>query len=98
LLACAGDARSGQDPDGPGRDGTETRTEALLPGSQHAGRRAFEQAFPHTNGRACATCHVLGGVPPLRMPAVNPPEKPGGRKESLSVQQKEDLLAFLRRL
>ncbi|HEY8923849.1 MAG TPA: cytochrome-c peroxidase [Polyangia bacterium] len=41
---------------------------------------------------------VLPAVPPLKLPAVNPAEKPGGRKESLSVQQKEDLLAFLRRL
>ena len=37
-------------------------------------------------------------VPAMKMPAVNPPEKPGASKESLSVKQKEDLLAFLRRL
>jgi cytochrome c peroxidase len=41
---------------------------------------------------------VLPAVPPLNLPAVNAPEKPGGSQESLSVQQKEDLLAFLRRL
>jgi len=41
---------------------------------------------------------VIPSVPPMKMPAVNPPEKPGGSKEALSVTQKEDLLAFLRRL
>jgi cytochrome c peroxidase len=41
---------------------------------------------------------VIPNVPPMNMPAVNPPEKPGGSKEALSVTQKEDLLAFLRRL
>jgi cytochrome c peroxidase len=41
---------------------------------------------------------VIPNVPPMNMPAVNPPEKPGGSKEALTVKQKEDLLAFLRRL
>jgi cytochrome c peroxidase len=41
---------------------------------------------------------VLPALPPLDLPAVNPPEKPGGRKEALSPAQKNDLLAFLRRL
>jgi cytochrome c peroxidase len=42
--------------------------------------------------------NVLPALPPLNLPAVNPPEAPGGSKEALSVQQKADLLAFLRRL
>jgi cytochrome c peroxidase len=41
---------------------------------------------------------VLPSVPPLGMPAVHPPEQPGGRKESLTPAQKDDLIAFLRRL
>jgi cytochrome c peroxidase len=41
---------------------------------------------------------VLPALPMLALPAVNPPEKPGGSKESLSPAQKDDLLAFLRRL
>ena len=41
---------------------------------------------------------VLAFITPLNLPAVHPPEQPGGRKESLSPAQKADLLAFLRRL
>jgi cytochrome c peroxidase len=41
---------------------------------------------------------VLGFITPLKLPAVHPPEQAGGRKESLTPQQKADLLAFLRRL
>jgi len=37
-----------------------TRSAALSARQQSAqGEQLFEQAFPHTNGRACATCHVL---------------------------------------
>jgi hypothetical protein len=42
--------------------------------------------------------NVLPALPPLNLPAVNPPETPGGSKEALSAQQKADLLAFLQRL
>jgi cytochrome c peroxidase len=41
---------------------------------------------------------VLPAIGTMALPAVNPPEGPGLPKESLSVQQKHDLLAFLRRL
>jgi cytochrome c peroxidase len=41
---------------------------------------------------------VLGFITPLNLPAVQPPEQTGGRKESLTSAQKADLLAFLRRL
>jgi cytochrome c peroxidase len=36
--------------------------------------------------------------PPLGLPPVHPPEVPDGLPESLSVQEKQDLLAFLHRL
>lgn len=41
---------------------------------------------------------VLSFVPALELPRVHPPEQPGGRSESLSVSEKEDLTAFLERL
>jgi cytochrome c peroxidase len=41
---------------------------------------------------------VLGFITPLQLPAVQPPEQPGGRKEALTPAQKADLLAFLRQL
>jgi cytochrome c peroxidase len=41
---------------------------------------------------------VLAFIKPLALPSVHPPEAPGAPPESLSVQQKQDLLAFLRRL
>jgi cytochrome c peroxidase len=41
---------------------------------------------------------VLSFIKPLALPKSNPPEAPGLPAESLSVQQKHDLLAFLRRL
>lgn len=31
---------------------------ALGTGNAHAGKNHFDNALPHTNGRACATCHV----------------------------------------
>lgn len=41
---------------------------------------------------------ILSALTPLRLPRIHPPEQPGGPGEALSVQQKEDLLAFLNRL
>jgi cytochrome c peroxidase len=38
---------------------------------------------------------VLPALPPLHLPAVNPPERAGGRPEALSPAQKDDLDAFL---
>jgi len=40
---------------------------------------------------------VLLFLQPLALPA-SPPETPGGRPEGLSPQQKDDLMAFLKRL
>jgi hypothetical protein len=41
---------------------------------------------------------VLPLLAPLLNLSIQPPEQPGGRPESLTPQQKQDLLAFLRRL
>ncbi len=41
---------------------------------------------------------VLSAIKPLGLPRVHPPETPEGPGETLSVQQKHDLIAFLRRL
>jgi cytochrome c peroxidase len=41
---------------------------------------------------------VLPNIPPLKLPAVNPPEFPGLPPEALSPAQKADLVAFLERL
>jgi hypothetical protein len=31
---------------------------AVSDGNAHAGQHHFDNALPHTNGRACGTCHV----------------------------------------
>src|SRR3954463_14320873 len=31
---------------------------AALHGTANNGQKSFDQALPHTNGRACATCHT----------------------------------------
>jgi cytochrome c peroxidase len=41
---------------------------------------------------------ILSAITPMNLPRQFPPETPGGRTEALSVQQKHDLVAFLRRL
>jgi len=41
---------------------------------------------------------ILSAITPLRLPRVHPPEAPGAPGETLSVQQKHDLIAFLNRL
>ena len=41
---------------------------------------------------------VLGALPTLNLPPVNPPETPFTPPEALSPTQKQDLLAFLQRL
>jgi mono/diheme cytochrome c family protein len=39
-------------------DWTETRSAAIDESAAAAGKQFFDNAFPHTNGRSCATCHV----------------------------------------
>src|SRR5689334_11013904 len=72
LSACAGDALSKGGADGPPHaEGLEGAMESALPSTgSPADRRAFERAFPHTNGRACATCHVLDEGTTLRPASV----------------------------
>jgi cytochrome c peroxidase len=41
---------------------------------------------------------LLSSITPLGLPRVHPPEAPGAPPESLSPEQKSDLLAFLQRL
>jgi cytochrome c peroxidase len=41
---------------------------------------------------------ILSALPSLRLPRVHPPEQSGAPGEALSVQQKHDLVAFLKRL
>ncbi|HEU4580936.1 MAG TPA: cytochrome c peroxidase [Polyangiaceae bacterium] len=47
----AGDARAD--------DAPATRVQSLSADRGHPGRRLFERALPGSNGRSCATCHVL---------------------------------------
>lgn len=42
--------------------------------------------------------NVLGAIPALELPQIHPPETAGGSNESLDPAQKQDLLAFLKRL
>lgn len=51
LAACSGGAAPGA-PVGQAR--------AALDDDAAAGKRHFDKALPHTNGRACATCHIEG--------------------------------------
>ncbi|HET6146272.1 MAG TPA: cytochrome c peroxidase [Polyangia bacterium] len=39
-------------------------------GRAPSGKQLFERAFPHTNGRSCATCHVLDEATTLRPASV----------------------------
>ena len=50
LSACGGVSEE------PNRPATES--DALSHGHHEQGERLFETAFPHTNGRSCASCHV----------------------------------------
>jgi len=49
LAACASDQQ----------ETVTSLDQALMPPAAAPGRKLFEEPFPHTNGRACATCHVL---------------------------------------
>ncbi|HMJ15158.1 MAG TPA: hypothetical protein VK524_27275, partial [Polyangiaceae bacterium] len=66
LAAC-----SSQDP-GDTSEETETAThqEALFSVGARSGKRLFERPFKGSNGRACATCHVLGEDTTLKPESV----------------------------
>src|SRR4051812_25379620 len=52
LAACSGGEGSiTEDPVGEAQG-------AVSSGNAHAGKQRFDNALPHTNGRACATCHI----------------------------------------
>jgi cytochrome c peroxidase len=72
LLSCAGEAQSSPRPgDGPSDpEVLDSQATAPLSSGSAAGQGAFERAFPHTNGRSCATCHVLGEDTTLRPASV----------------------------
>lgn len=69
--------------------------------------RGMAHTAPYFHDNAAATLldvvdiysrFVLGALPTLHLPPVNPPEAPGAPPEALSPAQKQDLLAFLKRL
>jgi len=69
--------------------------------------RGIAHTAPYFHDNAAATLRdvvdvysrfVLGVLPTLNLPPVNPPEAPGSPPEALSPAQKQDLLAFLNQL
>lgn len=63
---------------------------------------AFTAPYMHDNSHATLadvintySRDILPVIPALGLPRVSPPESPGGPAESLTPQQKSDLLAFL---
>src|SRR5687767_14194565 len=59
LSSCGSDAtglasESSEDP-----ESVAERADPLWSHAVWSGKRAFTRAFPGSNGRACATCHVL---------------------------------------
>jgi cytochrome c peroxidase len=69
--------------------------------------RGIAHTAPYFHDNAAATLldvvdiysrFVLGVLPSLNLPPVNPPELPGAPPEALSPAQKQDLLAFLTKL
>src|SRR5947208_3262396 len=50
LAACSSTSST----EGP----TEEAQSAVNDGNPSAGKHHFDNALPHTNGRACATCHI----------------------------------------
>jgi cytochrome c peroxidase len=61
LSACAADAEPIRPGDEIRSDGVAQTALQLLPsrGGEHPGKVLFETALPESNGRSCATCHVL---------------------------------------
>ena len=52
VAACSSSPAPGQD------EAAGEADSALGQGDAHAGKHHFDSALPHTNGRACATCHI----------------------------------------
>jgi cytochrome c peroxidase len=53
VSACGGAV------DQPERTASVNEADGLSHGQREQGERLFQTPFPHTNGRSCATCHVL---------------------------------------
>src|SRR5262245_41122468 len=47
-----------------------TRAQPLSPTQAHPGKKLFERPFRGSNGRSCATCHVLAENTTLRPESV----------------------------
>jgi cytochrome c peroxidase len=60
LLAACGSANDGSESPVATSESLQSSAPVLGPDSPvaSAGRLLFDKPFPHTNGRACATCHV----------------------------------------
>jgi cytochrome c peroxidase len=58
LLACSADLPGAVDPIQAWQDLPEEQAQPLS-AEARAGQKLFETPFPGTNGRSCATCHVL---------------------------------------
>ena len=61
VAGCAGDLQP---------EPIEGQTAPLFGFGAALGKELFERPFPHTNGRACATCHVLDEATTLRPESV----------------------------
>lgn len=69
LSACAS-SPSQPDPSETLPVVVDTAIELLAPNDAHPGKRLFEKPFPGSNGRSCATCHVLDDASTLRVDNV----------------------------
>jgi cytochrome c peroxidase len=64
--ACAGSPAEPPTPEGSVLAVVDTASELLAPPDAHPGKALFEKPLPGTNGRSCATCHVLDEATTLR--------------------------------
>jgi cytochrome c peroxidase len=71
ATACAStEPVAGKRDAGRAEEAVEAQSQALLSPAGQAGRRLFEGVIPRSNGRSCATCHVLDEDTTLRPASV----------------------------
>jgi cytochrome c peroxidase len=70
LCACASTAVDGPSADSVAPAVFDTALELLTPPDTHPGKALFEKPLEGTNGRSCATCHVLDEATTLRPESV----------------------------
>jgi len=75
LPSCTSADAASETSASPREDETVLRKQALSAGTAHPdraqrGKRLFEQPFPSSNGRSCASCHVLEEDTTLRPESV----------------------------